>query len=84
MALSDEMAAAQDDCLLAISQGQPVPSAKLRLLFPWRAVMVARVAIRAGLQMDMGSLNQIEAEAAEVTGKLDGGMLGPWWERGGV
>lgn len=82
--LGQEMQDAQDDCLLAISEGRAVPSARLRVLFPWRAVLIARITIKAGLQMDMGTLQQIEAEAAEVTGKLDGGMLGPWWERGGV
>jgi hypothetical protein len=74
-----EMYAAQDDCLIAIDDGCPLPVARLRVLPPWRAVLVARVANRAGVSLERGTLGQLVAEARAVTGS---GELGDWWERG--
>jgi hypothetical protein len=73
-----ELLANQDDCLLAIEDGRPVPAAKLANLPPWRAVMVARIAARAGIPLERGTLGQLHAEARRVGGN---GTLGPWWDQ---
>ena len=73
-----ELLANQDDCLLAIEAGRPVPAAKLGNLPPWRAVMIARVAARAGVPLERGTLDQLHAEATRVGGD---GALGPWWDQ---
>lgn len=70
--------AAQDDCLIAIEDGRPVPAGKLGALPPWRAVLIARVAARAGVPLERGTVEQLRAEAADVGGE---GSLGQWWER---
>jgi hypothetical protein len=74
----DALLANQDECLLAIEDGNPVPVARLRALPPWRAVMLARIAAKAGVPLERGTVDQIQAEAREVGGA---GALGPWWER---
>lgn len=38
----------QDDCLIDIADGKKINEAKLRLLPPWRAVLMALVAVKAG------------------------------------
>jgi hypothetical protein len=68
----------QDDCLIAIEDGNPLPVKALLALPPWRAVLMARVAEKAGVPMERGSVEQIRAEAVAVTGS---GKLGSWWER---
>lgn len=68
----------QDDCLIAIENGRPVPVKALLALPPWRAVLMARVAAKAGVALERGTLEQIVAEAVAVTGS---GQLGSWWER---
>ncbi|MGH8921886.1 MAG: hypothetical protein ACRD0H_26685 [Actinomycetes bacterium] len=68
----------QDDCLLAVEDGKPVPAGPLGHLPPWRAVMVARIAAKAGVPLERGTVGQLAAEARAVTGS---GTLGPWWER---
>lgn len=73
-----ELIANQDDCLLAIEDGNPVPADKLAKLPPWRAVMVARIAAKAGVPLERGTPEQLHAEAAEVGGE---GTLGAWWDR---
>jgi hypothetical protein len=67
----------QDDCLIAMSRGHPLPVHKLQGLPPWRAVLIARVAAKAGIPLEHGSLEQLVAEARKVTGS---GKLGSWWE----
>ena len=44
--------AASDDCLLAITDGHPIPTKALQALPPWRAVMLARVAAKAGAPVE--------------------------------
>lgn len=73
-----ELMANQDDCLLAIEDGNPVPAAKLGKLPPWRAVMIARIAEKAGVPLERGTAAQVHAEASAVGGA---GTLGQWWER---
>ena len=68
----------QDDCLIAIEDGDPLPVRALRSLPPWRAVLMARVAEKAGIGLERGSVVQLVAEAWAVTGA---GTLGNWWER---
>lgn len=75
-----ELMANQDDCLLAIEDGRPVPAAKLAKLPPWRAVMLGRIAAKAGVPLERGTLGQLRAEAAEAGGS---GTLGQWWDRAG-
>jgi len=74
----DDLMANQDDCLIAITEGEPLPVRAVQALPPWRAVMIARVASLADTDLERGSLTQLEAEARDVGG---GGMLGDWWER---
>jgi len=73
-----ELMANQDDCLLAIEDGNPVPAAKLGKLPPWRAVMLGRIAHKAGVPLERGTVDQLHAEAGEVGGS---GTLGQWWNR---
>lgn len=57
----------QDDCLLAITKGVKPPEDALRALPPWRAVMIARVAEKAGL-MTIEEVDELVKEAAAVGG----------------
>jgi hypothetical protein len=68
----------QDDCLIAIGHGHPLPTAALQKLPPWRAVLLARVAAKAGTGLEQGTVEQIVHEAVQVGGE---GQLGSWWER---
>lgn len=68
----------QDDCLIAIEDGQPLRTDRLMKLPPWRAVLVARVAQKAGVPLEQGTVGQLVAEAVEVGGN---GTLGEWWKR---
>lgn len=43
-----ELYANQDECLLAIADGKPIDMI-IRRLSPWRAVLIARVALKAGV-----------------------------------
>jgi hypothetical protein len=70
--------AIQDDLLISVEDGHPLRTGKLKQLPPWRAVMVARVALKAGVPMEQGTVKQIVAEAVAVGGD---GTLGNWWER---
>lgn len=74
----EKLGAEQDDCLLAITDGDPVPTRALLALPPWRAVLMARVAAKAGVPLEQGTVEQIVAEAAAVGGH---GVLGQWWTR---
>lgn len=69
--------ARMDDCLIAIEDGRPVPQASLRALPPWRAVLVARVAAKAGAIAD-DELARLVAEARRVggAGRLEPGPAG--------
>lgn len=68
----------QDDCLIAIEDGHPLPTRHLQELPPWRALLVARIAAKAGLGLEQGTIEQLKAEAAHEGGA---GRLGNWWER---
>lgn len=72
-----ELMAHQDNCLANIIAGRSLPTAELQNLPPWRAVMMARVADKAGVPLEQGTLTQLIQEAARVTGAGD---LGNWWE----
>lgn len=52
----------QDECLLAISEGKRSPMIALVALPPWRAVMIARIACRAGV-MSQEELDGLVTEA---------------------
>jgi hypothetical protein len=58
--------AKQDMCLIAITDGKPVPKGPLGALPPWRAVLIARVAERAGVPLEGGTLEDLIAEAKRV------------------
>jgi len=58
----------QDDCLIAITDGKPVPARTLAELPPWRAVLMARVANKAGVPIEGGSLDELILEASRVGG----------------
>lgn len=64
----------QDDCLLAIADGEPLPPDALRKLPPWRAVMLARIARNAGVVTDL-ELSILTTEAREVGGLGGSGKL---------
>ncbi len=57
----------QDDCLIAITDGKPLPQRSLRALPPLRAVMIARVAVKAGV-MPQSELDDLIKEARLVGG----------------
>ena len=67
----------QDDCLIAIEDGRPLAVKNLLALPPWRAVLMGRVAAKSRIGLEMGTLEQLIAEAREVGGA---GRLGNWWE----
>lgn len=69
---------AQDVCMIAMESERPLPTGALSSLPPWRAVMLARIAAAAGIGLEAGTLDQLVAEAREVTGA---GKLGDWWLR---
>jgi hypothetical protein len=77
----------QDDCLIALENGSPLPTAALQALPPWRAVMLARIAVALGgvPALEDGTLAQIEGEAKSVmrNAELEAGqqVLGDWWTR---
>jgi hypothetical protein len=68
----------EDDCLIAIENGRPLRTDRLQALPPWRAVMLAYVAQKAGVALEQGTVEQLKAEASAVGGE---GTLGRWWER---
>lgn len=57
----------QDDCLIAITDGKRPPDECLRKLPPWRAVLIARVALRAGV-MSQEEVDALVAEARYIGG----------------
>lgn len=72
------MYAVQDDCLISIEDGEPIRTASLLRLPPWRAVLVARMGQKAGVPLEQGTVEQLIAEAWEAGGN---GTLGEWWKR---
>jgi len=69
----NKMMANQDDCLIAMSGGKIPPREKLRALPPWRAVLIARVALVAGL-ITADEVGDLVQEASLIGG---GGHLSP-------
>jgi hypothetical protein len=59
----------QDNCLIAIEDGKPVPARYLGALPPWRAVLIARVAERANVPLEGGTVEELRAEAHRVGGE---------------
>jgi hypothetical protein len=59
----------QDECLIAITDGFPLPARALAALPPWRAVLVARVAAKAGISIEGGTLDELVGEAIRVGGE---------------
>lgn len=57
----------QDHILLSIQDGMPVPKKELRELPPWRAVLLADVAVKAGL-LDAEYAIKLREEAIKVGG----------------
>jgi hypothetical protein len=66
MSTSEEIYTAQDICLIAIEDGNPVPARHLRTLPPWRAVLIARVAERASVPIEGGTVEELRLEAYRV------------------
>jgi hypothetical protein len=64
-----EMYAVQDDCLISIEDGKPVRAKHLGVLPPWRAVLIGRVAERAGVPLEGGTIAELVAEAKRVGGE---------------
>lgn len=65
--MNDKMIGHQDDCLIDISDGKRPRESSLRQLPPWRAVMIARVAHKAGV-MTEDEVNIYVIEARKVGG----------------
>lgn len=63
------MYADQDNCLIAIEDGLPVPARALSRLPPWRAVLIGRVAKRAGVPLEGGTVEELLLEASRVGGE---------------
>lgn len=57
-----------DDILIAITDGKPVPSKALAALPPWRAVLMARVAEKAGRPLEHGTLDDLVTAARRAGG----------------
>lgn len=75
--VSQELFNNQEDCLLAISDGKPLPLDKLLALPPWRAVLIARIAVRAHV-FSQFSLDVLVDNARRVGGNGDlRTVLGP-------
>jgi hypothetical protein len=68
----DDLIAAMDDCLIAITDGKEIPEPRLRSLPPWRAVLIARVAVKAHAYRQE-ALDALTVEATRVGGN---GSLG--------
>jgi hypothetical protein len=68
----------QDDLLIAIQDGEPLPAEVLQRIPPFRALLIARIAERAGTGLEKGTVKQLEAEAQDAQ---SGGVLGEWWNR---
>lgn len=64
----EDLVALQDVCLIAITDGCPLPTEAIAALPPWRAVLLARVADKAGVPLADGTLDQLVAEARRVRG----------------
>jgi len=73
--MNTDMSAQQDHCLIAITDGRPVPSADLYALPPWRAVLIAGVAERAGVPLEHGTVQALREQARRVGG--DGVLVRP-------
>ena len=61
--------ALQDLCLIAITDGKPLPARAIAGLPPWRAVLLGRVANKAGIPIQGGTLEQLVEEARRVGGE---------------
>ena len=57
----------QDDCLIALESGRRPSDRILRKLPPWRAVMIARIALRMEL-MTQEEVDELVEEARTVGG----------------
>jgi hypothetical protein len=66
-AVDGDLQAAQDDVLIAIQDGVDIPVDRLLALPPWRAALLADVAVRADC-LDPAVRDRIRAEAARVGG----------------
>lgn len=64
-----ELYSEQDKCLIAIMEGRAVPARSLAQLPPWRAVLIARVAEKADIPLEGGTLDDLVAEAKRVGGQ---------------
>ena len=64
-----DLDALQDLCLIAITYGHPLPARAIAQLPPWRAVLLGRVAEKAGIPIEGGTLDELVAEARRVGGE---------------
>lgn len=66
---------AMDEILLAGGEGRTIPTAAVDNLPPWRARLVAAVAVRAGGQLEHGTIELVAAAARKAGGNAPPG----WW-----
>jgi hypothetical protein len=72
-----DLMAAEDDIVIDVLDGKPIPTNAVDRLPPWRARMIVRLALRAGGVLQDGTPEQFD-QAAVAAGKTDAGRLG-WW-----
>lgn len=73
----EDLIAAMDDIMLAVIDGQPIPTNTVDRLPPWRARLTVRMAMLGGAVLQDGTAEQFEQAAAEA-GRRDARQVG-WW-----
>jgi hypothetical protein len=63
----------QDEVLLAVQDGRPVPHQAIRALPPWRAALLADIAHAAGVPLERGNYKSLRRLAADVGGNAPAG-----------
>lgn len=64
-----------DDVLLNVVDGKPIRTNTIDRLPPWRAYLVARVAVLAGAELEHGDIEAIRRAAKAAGGAAEPG----WW-----
>lgn len=70
-----ELVKHMDEILLAGMDGRVIPTGAVDQLPPWRARLVAGVAVRAGGQLEHGTMDRLVAAARKAGGAAEPG----WW-----
>jgi hypothetical protein len=76
---SEDVVSSMDSILLAVLDGEPIPTDPIDRLPPWRARVVVTVALLAGGTLEHGD-PQTFGWAAVAAARQDPGQAG-WWRR---